>query len=737
MVQQHIMELLYFLLLIALLYVFYPSWCFGRFLKKQSYCLSERVLIYMLVMTFFITMLGYLLLAFDAMRFSVIFTILAVVLILCNSSQEGRLYGARLWKHRMDKWMRYFDGSASFRLFVEQKIRNTVRKFRILVTEHVIHHPIRTLAVTGTLAVFCYTRFYPVIVHDFYGMPDMYVHLKWLSRMTEGAVFPSGIYPESLHINILFTSRLFAEDITHVVKYWGAVNALAVLLGLYVLLRKCFRNQFTVMTGLWFVFCSGIVVEGALNRLSYTVPQEFGLLFLCGSAYFLLNYLDTKKISQLVYLGMSFAMTIMIHFYVTIMTVPLLLCVAIAYPKRCFCWRNFWKLAVTAILSVVIAFVPFLLAFAAGYEWNGSVDWALELMEENEETLTEESEDDRTEEEIAAEAYLRSQRHNENRAYSTYAFQNVAYYLGAMMVLSLIMMVIRGARKKVYPQMGAQAALMLYGICTFCIASLSVYGIFTLMPIDRITQFVAIFMTLGALMPLDELLSVEKGKYPAVQALIPGITAFAVLSGVLYMVFDYEILQKLGYHYQVEYDCAVNAIDEIKREHEKDTYTIVTSTDSLYRIKGSGYHYETWKFMEEMDHYDPEMSLRIPTPYVYFFVEKKTLNPSSAQYFSDNQVHGRFISEDLAYTDDLFRDEVESYEAYDYFYGNEENRSILDSKFYMWIAAYSQFFPKEMQVRYEDDNMIIYRFRQNVDAPANFAIPYLDLGKNMEVSLQP
>ena len=54
----------------------------------------------------------------------------------------------------------------------------------------------------------------------------------------------------------------------------------------------------------------------------------------------------------------------------------------------------------------------------------------------------------------------------------------------------------------------------------------------------------------------------------------------------------------------------------------------------------------------------------------------------------------------------------------------EENRYILESRFFYWAKAFEQKYPQEFQVYYEDDGFICYRVVQNEAQLYNFAIDY-------------
>ena len=46
-------------------------------------------------------------------------------------------------------------------------------------------------------------------------------------------------------------------------------------------------------------------------------------------------------------------------------------------------------------------------------------------------------------------------------------------------------------------------------------------------------------------------------------------------------------------------------------------------------------------------------------------------------------------------------------------YSDLDNRTLLQSKLYEWCVAFGELYEKEMNIYYEDDNLICYLITQN------------------------
>ena len=79
--------------------------------------------------------------------------------------------------------------------------------------------------------------------------------------------------------------------------------------------------------------------------------------------------------------ALAFAMTIAVHFYATIVAVFLYFAIAFGYGARFFRPKYFIPILKSIFLGIIIAFLPFLVAFALGKQLQGSLMWAVSVMQ--------------------------------------------------------------------------------------------------------------------------------------------------------------------------------------------------------------------------------------------------------------------------------------------------------------------------------------------------------------------
>jgi len=143
---------------------------------------------------------------------------------------------------------------------------------------------------------------------------------------------------------------------------------------------------------------------------------------------------------------------------------------------------------------------------------------------------------------------------------------------------------------------------------------------------------------------------------------------------------------------QQEYDDAVSAYFEIKRDYPRHDWTIISPVEQYNQSLGYGWHYELWEFVRLMS---DNKSLVIPTSYVFLFVEKKP-----------------FLSKQLLDVKDAQKPFTAIYENPTMYYTEVDSRRILEAKAYVWAEKYMKSHDN-MKIFIENDLMKIYVIEQD------------------------
>ena len=149
----------------------------------------------------------------------------------------------------------------------------------------------------------------------------------------------------------------------------------------------------------------------------------------------------------------------------------------------------------------------------------------------------------------------------------------------------------------------------------------------------------------------------------------------------------------------------------IRKDFDKYSYTIVSTTDERYDIINHGRHTELSKFINMID--GNEASFNFTTEYVFFFIEKVLLQDYN---YGNVEVDYKYARKEFIFLGDV----------QDYYF----QRAIIESKAYYWAKTFEEIYPNNFNVYYEDDIYIVYLMQQNTYYPYELQIDYLSKGEN-------
>ena len=161
---------------------------------------------------------------------------------------------------------------------------------------------------------------------------------------------------------------------------------------------------------------------------------------------------------------------------------------------------------------------------------------------------------------------------------------------------------------------------------------------------------------------------------------------------------------------------AITCLTNIIHDEKDDMWTIVSANDERQMVENHGYHYELITFLRKMEHIDTETEdseyrIKIPTPSVYIFIEKKPID-----YTESYSKSGQMVSKDGAIRQLPNIGGIEMYKG--------EKRFIVMSKLYYWAEQFKKLHPNEVITYFENDNFVCYKVKQNVYRLIDFGIDY-------------
>ena len=221
--------------------------------------------------------------------------------------------------------------------------------------------------------------------------------------------------------------------------------------------------------------------------------------------------------------------------------------------------------------------------------------------------------------------------------------------------------------------------------------------------------------------PLDIVLSLsERARrlkpLPAVLGWIAvlGVYAFTQLAGVFHS-YPYVELTR--------FNSATELSNRIIDTLPKQQYTVISTSDEIYQIIGSGFHEELLTFLQR----ESDPTYTIPTPYLLLYIEKHPIEyaqyhfPSGPRWLAWEE-YPRFYPDIASQCPEIRKGQITEEDAEKaILYGAKlsdtaatvEGRAILESKAWAWYQTFSALHPRDCRIVYEDEDFLCCCVTQN------------------------
>ena len=454
---------------------------------------------------------------------------------------------------------------------------------------------------------------------------------------------------------------------------------------------------------------------------------------------------------QLWLLIISFGLTLSAHFYNTIIAGVLLLAAAVAYIRYVVQPKTFKRLVCAAVLAILIPIFPMAVSFAGGTPLEGSLYWALEVMGISQD---EEEEDTGGSAESTQNTVSETEGTVDNS--NTASDQGTGNYVDAVSEGERAPVPLKERILQMFNNVKETAVAMLnmlifssediLGIWVWCMLVLLIeiplmwilreweYSRFIIMTLiasvllvvlcipdsvglpslldqSRASIYCAYFILTGFSLAADGML-VVLGRIIRVRPLWQFASLALAAMFVFYTVDTGNVRAKTVNSSSLERDGAQLCVYDIMEKYPDEKWTIVSCNEERNMVSPTGWHYEVCDFLQSMENYSDGDEMYIPTQYVFFFIEKRSVEYSYGEFTDvDAHVSEYWASQELPPTSGLSQ-------------YTDTNRIITNSRLYYWAQEYQKRFPNEMKVYYEDDDFICYCIEQNEYYLNNFAIDY-------------
>ena len=594
-----------------------------------------------------------------------------------------------------------------------------------------------------------------------YRASDIPVHLNWINQMSRGNLFASGVYPFGFHCMVYYLHAVFGFDTYVILCVFYLVQVFFIHIVLLAMLKLLCRSLYLPYAGIMVYILGSFWARQTYSRFGSSLPQEFGMIFVIPSVYFLIRFFQTEKKNLkngetkliLGCFALAFSLTLAIHFYGTMIAGLCCIGIAVGFCTRFLNKEYFRRIMLTGIISVFLAVLPMGIAFAGGTPLQGSLGWGLSVINgdssDTEDTSENEAAQKQAMEEMAARLIENAQNSNSESVQTgeipiiteapKHSLADKAREIPKKMK-NLREMMIRRIQEFIinsqeqwcaYAVLAGIAVLILLGLM-FIILRRITYGEM-LMSAGFCMGILTLLLCAGNL-GLPVLMDPARCSIYYVYLLIVSITVLG--DGLLYLIFMPRILtiprnavsfiltvsMAAGMIHQglvktpdfiSDYvsNGAFTCLTNIIKENKDETWTIVSANDETQMGLDHGWHYETITFLRKQEHINKDTKLIIPTEKVYFFIEKIPLNYSVVYSGSGQSISKKGASQSLPNSGG-----IGMYQG--------EGRWILMSRMYYWAQAFMEMYPNEMKVYYESEDFVCYVISQNMYHQYNFAIDY-------------
>ena len=754
--------------------VLLPEIMFRRILKGRR--LSEQFLMSYTFGNFYIINIVFALQLLHISNFFML-TAVTVLMSILIGLKVNRIPLRRKLAEGKKIFCRLSDGSLGIRSAVSkfgEWMKSGCRYSGKLFCRYIVKKPIQSVFLIFICGALLWIYGRQIILTYGYRASDIPVHLSWINQMSRGKIFSKGVYPFGFHCMIYYLHTVFGVDTYVILCEFFFVQVIYLHAVLLAMLKLLCKTKYLPYIGVFAYIVGDFFAEHTYSRLYYTLPQEYGMIFVIPSVYFLIRFFqickenlkdrETRRILQC--FAMAFSLTLAIHFYGTM--IAGLCCIGIAMG---FCFRfvkkeYFCRIMVTGILSVVLAVLPMAIAFAGGTPLQGSLGWGMSVINGSQ---NEESDADNTAQNNKVQVTSGNGKITEidvsklpsaKKGETTVVVEQKKPSLGDRMrtvadkikVISDKIKAIPNKIPKAVRTMSIRIRNMIISVSwqKVGIAVMIAYVDLLLLGLVfcgfRKTEYGAVLISVGfCMLILTVLLCAGPFGLPTLMdaarcsvyyayllpmagvVLADGILCFMtmprifrnsknVLSLGISVVLLIVLLQKdlvKNPEFSSEYvtNGAITCLTNIIRENEDETWTIVSTNDETQMGLDHGWHYETITFLRQLEKIDEDTKILIPTKNIYFFIEKIPLDYSVSYAGSGQSISKKGAGQALPNAGGIV-----VYQG--------ENRWTVMSRMYYWAQAFMKKYPNEMKVYYEDDQFICYRIPQNMYHQYNFAIDY-------------
>ncbi|MEX1029634.1 MAG: hypothetical protein WDZ91_06260 [Paenibacillaceae bacterium] len=525
-------------------------------------------------------------------------------------------------------------------------------------------------------------RFRYSFTHLSFASSDSYVHLVWSKFLANMTIYLDGVYPYGFESIIATIYEMFSMDMYVIVRFMGALTTLLMMLSLvYALSKMIGRDYKTILLTVFLLFFSSSMMIGnsvILWRQMSALSMEYATIFLFPGITFFYLFFKTNKRSYLLLAAECYAITAFTHPFVVVNLTLAFVAVGIAYSGKLF-KNNTW-IRILAYMGVAgfIGILPPIIGLLMGKPFHGS---SLNYIKG--EFISNES--------IPALETILTFANEQNLI--AFMYIGLAFYFVGWCIYRYLIRN-RGETNSEQAPIWISAIFLFMMIIIYLSPEL---GLPSIVPVDRQPVFLSMSSALLFGIGFGKLsLSIRGEKLRA------GFQVLGCSALILWVLVVPGQRMEFPLGDQHQYDESIRAYLDIKADYPLKNWDIISPVDELGLIRGYGYHTELWEFVRDIE--DTELrNQEFSTSYVFLFVEKIPIDITKEEIrpitLQDAESTFPVVTNGL---------------LTEFYYGDIDNRRILQAKAYYWAEDYMKH-NTDMTVYLDTPNMKIYKIYQGKD----------------------
>lgn len=583
-----------------------------------------------------------------------------------------------------------------------------------------------------------------------YGNYDLYTHFRWILKLRKGEIFPEGIYPEAMHCFIYGLRYLFGVKLHSCILFLAGIHISAFLVAAYCLLKELFQYRCVPLLILlaWLTYDSGVsgdvldTMYLSMTRLTWTLPQEFGLylVFLC--PLFLIRFFRMEKnefsikrwykIDNLFLLALGVGAAVATHFYVIILAFFVCLAVVIVYCWKMFSLKRLVPLTCAVAGGAVAGAAPMVIAYVAGTEAQDSIWWGIHRFKGISEDSVNYNAAGNDMPKKMGNVIVDFYQKGYVAIFGEHGALDWIIISGVIIAILCVYCVYRRGRQNESRQLPTEAVggylfMILASLISVFLYAAPYMGFPEFVAVDRIFTILKmiLYSVWGVL--IDLILFFKKTQKIGMRrnAVIGCMLVYCVAYFVDFHEYLFSVLKR--------YNAAVNVTDEIVEEYRDCSYVIVSMYDEVGQIEEEGHHEELMIFLQNLE----QDEYFVPAEDVFLYIEKHPLVQGQIHYFTGPSwlaSRSSLLSDNAEWKSqcpDILHTEISeemSQQDVDYeripwdSYLDATIRTVLCSKAYYWYQDFRRVYSGETSVYYEDDEFVCYLIHQDLDNLLNLSM---------------